>query len=66
MLVFKLILKRFFKNIGPFLLWYVVLPFVGVIVINLIMIGTTYVECRALGKADYWIDGRGWRTLHCR
>lgn len=54
MLVFKLILQRFYQKLGPSLLWFVVVPIGFLLLFNFLMWIAAYVECRSLEKPAYW------------
>jgi hypothetical protein len=66
MTVFKLILTRFFQKLGPSLLWFVLVPIGVVVLFNVLMWITAYVECLTLDKSAYWDRMPGPNKPICR
>ncbi len=57
MTVFKLILRRFLQQFGRTFTYWIVLPIVVVLAINVFLAIAAYIECRALGKVTTFTRG---------
>jgi|RhiMetdeSRZDD1v2_1073273.scaffolds.fasta_scaffold856160_1 hypothetical protein len=55
--VFQLIIRRFVRQFGRTLLFWVIVPTAVVIIFNLLMLLAAYVECRTFGSVTW-----GYRT----
>ena len=55
--VFQLIIRRFLRQFGRTLLFWVIVPIAVIIVFNLLMLLAAYVECRTFGSVTW-----GYRT----
>jgi hypothetical protein len=53
-MVLKLIVTRFLKQLGPHLLWLVIAPIVFVVLLNFFGWIAAYIECRTLDNPSYW------------
>ena len=56
--VFQLIIRRFLRQFGRTLLFWVIVPIAVIIVFNLLMLSAAYVECRTFGSVTWAIAPR--------
>jgi hypothetical protein len=54
---FQLIIRRFVRQLGRTLLFWIVVPIAVLVVFNLLMLLAAYVECRTFGSVTW-----GYRT----